>query len=281
LKLKKNQIKMIKRLEKGSIIYHRRFLSDPYIVKQKNSLYDSTICFLRHSAYARQGAAPGYSTLAVLAIDEILPRNAMQIEKTMVKDAWTTYKKLGRKHFPDLKLNENNNPMYWKDGILALMEKHGISNLYRYVADLLKNNNVKEAHKLVKEVRGVGTKISALYLRDVAFLENIPEDGLEDDYLLQPIDTWIRQGYSLIMGESMAKGEIGSMKAIVEMCNVADVSPIKFNQGVWVVGSQIAKDFYYLKRIAEGDTTRIKITIQSAKKTAPSISDYLDSLAEL
>lgn len=277
--LKKNQIEMIERLEKGFIIYQKRFLSDPYIVKQKNSLYDSIICFLRHSAYARQGAAPGYRTLAVLAIDEILPRSAMQIEKNMVKDAWTTYKRLGRKHFRGLELNKLNNPMYRKGGILSLMYNREISNLYTLVASLLKSGEVKKAHELVKEVRGVGTKISALYLRDVAFLENISEDSIQDAHLLQPIDTWVRQGYSIIMGKSMAKGEISSMKEIVKMCDAADVSPIKFNQGVWVVGNQIAKDIYHLKRIAEGDDSRIKTTIQTAEKLAPSIKEYLDSLS--
>ena len=136
--------------------------------------------------------------------------------------------------------------MYRKGGILSVMYNREISNLYTLVASLLKSGEVKEAHKLVEEVRGVRTKISALYLRDVAFLENIPEDGLQDAYLLQPIDTWIRQGYSIIMGKSMVKGEISSMKEIVKMCDAADVSPIKFNQGVWVVGNQIAKDIYHL-----------------------------------
>jgi hypothetical protein len=277
--LKKNQIEMIKRLEKGSIIYQKRFFSDPYIVKQKNSLYDSTICFLRHSAHTRQGAAPGYRTLAVLSIDEIVPRSAMQIEKKMVKDAWTTYKHLSRKHFRGLKLNKLNNPMNRKGGILSLMYEKKISNLYTYVTSLLKDGEVKKAHKLVKSVRGVGTKISALYLRDIAFLENIPEDGLQDAYLLQPMDTWVRQGYSIIMGKSIGKKEKDSMKEIVKMCNAADVSPIRFNQGVWVVGNQIAKDIYHLKRIAEGDISRIKTTIQTVEKLAPSIEDYLESLS--
>ena len=134
MKLKKNQIEMIKRLEKGSIFYQKRFLSDSHIVKQKKSMYDSLIGFLRSYAYERQGAASGYRTLAVLAIDENIPRSAMQIERNMVKDAWMTFKRLSRKHFRGLKPNKLNNPMYWKDGTLALMNKKGISNLYSSVA---------------------------------------------------------------------------------------------------------------------------------------------------
>ena len=280
MNLKENQIEMIKRLEKGSIIYQKRFLSDPHIVKQKNSLFDSLIGFLRSYAFERRGAAPGYRTLAVLTLNEIVPMTAIQIERTMAKDAWMTFKRLSRKHFRGLKLNKFNNPMYRKEGILSLMYYKEISNLYTLVARLLKNGEVKKAHELIKEVRGVRNKISAFYLRDIAFLENIPEEGLEDAYLLQPIDTWGRQGYSLIMGKSMVKEEISSMKQIVKMCYAADVSPIRFNQGVWVVGNQIAKDIYHLKRIAEGDDSRISAAIQAAGKLAPSIKKYLESLAE-
>ena len=71
------------------------------------------------------------------------------------------------------------------------------------------------------------------------------------------------------------------MKQIVKMCYSADVSPIKFNQGVWVVGNQIAKDIYHLKRIAKGDDSHISAVIQAAEKLAPSIKEYLDSLTGL
>jgi hypothetical protein len=47
-----------------------------------------------------------------------------------------------------------------------------------------------------------------------------------------------------------------AQKMIVELCEQAKCSPIEFNQGAWLAGSQIAGEYYTFKKIAFGQGTK-------------------------
>jgi hypothetical protein len=45
-------------------------------------------------------------------------------------------------------------------------------------------------------------------------------------------------------------------KLIIELCQHANVSPIAFNQGAWVLGSQIASNYYAFKNLLMGEASK-------------------------
>lgn len=75
------------------------------------------------------------------------------------------------------------------------------------------------------------------------------ESKISGLYLLQPIDTWLGQTLKIVF-ESRVPGKLQErQKMIVKLCEEAEVSSISFNQGAWVLGSQIAGEFETLERI--------------------------------
>jgi thermostable 8-oxoguanine DNA glycosylase len=110
------------------------------------------------------------------------------------------------------------------------------------------------AHLFVDSINGVGTKIASFYLRDIAYLSGIDETQIVDEHYLQPMDTWLEQSLRIIMRNSIPKKLQDRQRAIVDLCHQAGCSPIAFNQGAWVLGSQIAKNFNTFRKIASGDS---------------------------
>lgn len=90
--------------------------------------------------------------------------------------------------------------------------------------------------------RGIGPKIASLHLRDITYNGELAESEIKDQRYLQSIDTWIDQALSIIFGNRNPKALKEKQEIIVRLCEEAKISPISFNQGVWVLGSQIAGD---------------------------------------
>jgi hypothetical protein len=84
---------------------------------------------------------------------------------------------------------------------------------------------------------GVGPKVAALYLRDVVFLYDL-EDRVDPEsaFSLQPIDVWVRRvalRYGIV---DEGASDAAIQQAIAASCQEHGVSPVRFNQGAWVVG---------------------------------------------
>lgn len=113
-------------------------------------------------------------------------------------------------------------------------------NILKYAIFWIKNNEIKSLYDELRTIRQVGDKTASLFLRDVVAvygLENQVE--IRDYILLQPIDTWVRQisrNNRLSLASKGTRDEELKNK-IVKACLDRGISPIKFNQGIWYLGS--------------------------------------------
>ncbi len=67
------------------------------------------------------------------------------------------------------------------------------------------------------------------------------------------MDTWLDQTFYLLREKTELASLEEKQKAFVELCREAGCSSIAFNQGTWIVGSQIAGEYATFKNIAFGD----------------------------
>lgn len=250
------QIKIAKRLTLGAAVYQNYHLRDSIFEEQFKDGYKALVCFVQHYAYERQGAARAYPIIAKMTIEQMFRGKLPSVTQTHAEEAWKTYKEIARKDFNNIKLNKSHNPMRSDKGILTAMATHRIGNLSLYVKELIQQDKTAEAYSFIDSVRGVGSKIAPFYLRDIAYLGNLAESKIKDPHYLQPIDTWLEQTLSIIFGDEAPRKPIEKQKIIVKLCKAAGCSPIAFNQGAWILGSQVAGSFKMFREIAEGKNAR-------------------------
>jgi len=262
------QVKIARRLSYGAELFQSYFFRNPFFHEQFDDGYKALICFVENYAYQRQGAAPAYSEIAVKALKNSFNRGARSVTIVDAKQVWKDYQKIARNEYNNLEVNRTHNPMCSDKGLLTVMAKKNITNLASHVKSLIQNNQTKEAHELVDDIRGIGTKIASLYLRDIAYLGRIPENRIKDQYYLQPVDTWIEQTLSIIFGDRKPKVLMKKQEMIVNLCEMANVSPIGFSQGAWMLGSQVAGDYSTFQQLAKGQNAKaiIKEHIEERKR---------------
>lgn len=73
------------------------------------------------------------------------------------------------------------------------------------------------------------------------------------------MDTWIDQAISIIFGQRKFKVLREKQEMIVRLCETANVSQIAFNQGAWVLGSQVAGDYSTFEQLTKGQDARVII----------------------
>ncbi len=129
-----------------------------------------------------------------------------------------------------------------------------------WVLDLLQNDELLKAYKMLRKINGIGPKIASFFLRDVADLYNI--NPIHDRELLQPIDVWIRFILQLLSNNSELD-DIACAKFVVDN----STQPGKFNQGAWYFSSQIAQSSKYLVRKSVNDSAFMdELISQHARK---------------
>ena len=245
------QIEIAKRLCLGATIYRNYHLGDPIHRNQFKDSYQALVCFVRNYAYERQGAAAAYPVIAEKSIEKVLCNGMRSINLENSEKVWRVYREIAKTEFNNLRINATHNPLKPDKGILTTMAKEQIKNLAVYVRDMIQNGNTKKVHRLLVNVRGIGTKIAPFYMRDIAYLGGLDEPEIKESYYLQPIDTWLEQTLSIIL-EDVPKKLEEKQRKIVELCKEADVSQTAFNQGAWVIGSQIAGNFKFFRQILKG-----------------------------
>ena len=196
----------------------------------------------------------------------------------MVNDGMGFIQRYYKLDFNGININENCNPMNCKDGVLAIMEqKTEDMNIANYVKKQIDEQKTKAAHKFVDNIKGIGPKIASFYLRDIAYLAGLEKKGINDPFLLQPMDTWLEQTYIIMEGEKPANRE-EKQKFFVGICLEAGCSPIEFNQGAWFAGSQIAGEIKKFKKIALGEPESKEIVKDYLKKLRHYISEIEKAL---
>ena len=193
--------------------------------------------FLHNYAHERQGAAQSNRTLANLTINQTFENEITRITQKDAENAWNTYIKIAQEKYHEQKLNISHNPMNPDKGVLKRLSQEKAVNLYTHTRDLLSSNHFTDAYKFIKSIRGVGDKITCLYLRDIAY-RHLEPDKYHHQYF-QPIDTWVKQALGIIF----ADGHEANKQEILEICKQAKCSPLDFNAGAWLAGNAIARDY--------------------------------------
>lgn len=275
-------LKILLILEKaGECIYQTCYKSIDVYEDIFHNDKKALITFLEHYAYERQGAAAAYPKIAKGVMNQVLNNNSFD-ELDAIK-IWEKYKLIVEDNYPKLGINEKRNPINSDEGIIVAMSRNKIKNIAKYVRDLLINKKTIEVYEFINNIRGIGPKIASFYLRDIAYLANLDESQLEDLYLLQPTDTWIRQVHNIFFDNKEAKDTI-IQQDIVKLCKDKGISAITFNQGAWVFGSRIAGDYNSLKNSIE-DIEKAKKKIEEeflkSEKWLDSLKKFKDEIKNI
>jgi len=256
MQFEKEQLEIAKRLTTGAAIYQNCYLSDTMFKEQFANEYQALVCFISNYAYERQGAAAAYPVIAERAIEKVFHKEIKSVTHAHVQMAWGACKEIATDDFNNLQLNATHNPMHSQNGILAIMAEQGIHNIALHIKGLIEKDKTREAHELIDSVRGIGPKIASFYLRDIVYLAKLTESKIKDQFYLQPVDTWLEQALSIIFGARAPTKLREQQEIIVNLCKEADCSPIAFNQGAWVLGSQIAGDYNTLQKLAKNEKAK-------------------------
>jgi hypothetical protein len=253
LDFESRQIQVAKRLAAFASVYQNAYINDAYFTNQFENNYIALECFLENYAYERQGRAQAYPEIAKQTIKKVFQGRLETVSSNQSVKAWAIYSEIAPRDYNGLRTNPSHNPMNSDNGVLTAMARQRISNIANHVRVLIKDGNTKTAHTFIDDIRGIGTKIASFYLRDIAYWGGLDESQIRDQFYLQPLDTWLDQTYSILMKPKKRATLEEKQKTLVELCEQAGCSPIAFNQGAWIVGSQIAGEYGTFKKIAFGE----------------------------
>ncbi len=153
-----------KLLSSVSAIYHMHFIGEVEYREQFSNGFRALEVFLKSYAHERQGRSIAYSKIAVETIYKLYNSGSdWQLPKADDSSkAWDIYSKIAKEKFPELGLNEKNNPMY--DGqdksVLSKLALNKIENIADYAEQHISEQQTKKAHYFIKTIRGVGNKIA-------------------------------------------------------------------------------------------------------------------------
>lgn len=111
-------------------------------------------------------------------------------------------------------------------------------NVYNWAVEAIRSGDTHDAYLALDAIHAVGDKLASFYLRDIVFLEDMEGVvGVTDYPYLQPVDMWVlRVGRSLkVIGNDDASSVVKDK--LISACLAADVSPLLFNAGAWMVGA--------------------------------------------
>lgn len=256
---------IVRNIASFSYLFRTNFPLEP-----PKDAFSALLNFVTSYSYEREGSPRAYRTIARSVINDVFKGNIKKITQKEVDSAWILYKKIAEEDYSGQGLNETHNPMKSDKGVLKRLAEKGERNIYNYVKTLLKEGQVEKAYAFIFSIRGVGHKITSLYLRDIAYIELEPAKHYH--HLFQPIDTWIKQAIKIILSYTSKEAPTKTsdkqkQKLIVELCRGAECSPIDFNQGAWYLGSVIAKDYGTFKDVIKNREKAKRLIIEKIKES--------------
>ena len=264
--------------------------SGPYPAKDSDWL-QALQFYLHGYAYERQGRSPEYSTAAVEAVGQAVGTGLTNPDSGFPQRAWEAFLQILRL-LPDGKgANPGNNPLFPRQGAgkeaatsLILRLDDFDYNLIKTVLAVLNGGTVEQAHRFLCQIRGTGSKINSLFLRDIVLIYNLAI--AQDHVLLQPVDIWVRRLIRLLMGlqadlpkdhKDDYSSDTKIAETLIHLSETASVSPLTLNQGAWYFGAQIAGTKTWLTRYVEG-----KLSLSDAvSKKVSLLQDEIDALRSL
>lgn len=213
-----------------------------------DSWREALIEFLRGYAFERQGASPHYSGAAIRAVRAYQGHRPGQDFEQSVWEAFLQEIGVG----PDAKgAARKVNPLAVSYGgarsitsLILGLDLHD-HNLIKWAAGGMANGRLVDIFNELQSVRGIGTKITAFFLRDIAVAFDVPATQREPAELLQPIDVWTRRGAEVLAGTRQASrnklSDLDAARVIIEASREANVSPEIVNTGLWIFGANFAR----------------------------------------
>lgn len=113
------------------------------------------------------------------------------------------------------------------------------NNIVKYTVDKIGKGKIVDIFNTLNKIYCIGDKLASLYLRDIIIIYQLEKHLKPGDFqYCQPIDTWVKQ-VALKTGIMKSGGEkIENIKtAIIRHCLNANVNPLLFNAGAWLVGA--------------------------------------------
>jgi len=119
-------------------------------------------------------------------------------------------------------------------GIFEFISNLKDKNIINHSINMVKNGRIRRLNEELDNIYQIGPKISAFYLRDLVDIYSLEKYISQDDLVvIQPVDTWVRQVSQKIgISEPNDNDEVIRRK-IVDVCIEENMSPIKFNEGLW------------------------------------------------
>lgn len=133
--------------------------------------------------------------------------------------------------------------------ILIKLQEIPNYNIINYTLQYLKKWNprdIKNIYEEIREIHGIGRKKTTLFLRDLVDIFNL--EDLEPESLnkvqkeqmykyFQPIDIWVSRVASYLGLNTNLKNDDKALHIVKKCFELREkVSPIKFNQGAWLMG---------------------------------------------
>jgi hypothetical protein len=121
---------------------------------------------------------------------------------------------------------------------ISELEKEDNYSIVMYAIRLLKNMQIKCLAKNIDSIRGVGEKVTSLFIHNiVTFYSPIPEDSLNKSELkwIFPVDTWVDQISKRLRFEG--KDQFERRDNLLVFCLENKISPIALNEGLWYIGT--------------------------------------------
>ena len=116
-------------------------------------------------------------------------------------------------------------------------------NMTKYFINKLQKNEQEAYNELIEEIKYVGDKIATLYFREICWIFDIK---IKNYQMIFPIDTWVKQiinKLGILNGGELSSRELKKIKEsevkkkAIEICLKYDIDPIKFNAGIWYIGT--------------------------------------------
>lgn len=136
-----------------------------------------------------------------------------------------------------------------EEGLSNRNDREMVIDSLRFVAGLPENNiaawaiervgagAIRQAYAELDGIRYVGHKIASMFLRETVEVYGLAGDVAGDDWAYTfPIDYWVdKVCIELGLWEKL-RDEIREATVAVRACADADVDPVRFNRGAWLLG---------------------------------------------
>lgn len=237
--------------------FYRELLLRPLWSKYPNhtiDIWESLALFLEGYAFEREGKQKNYPYAAVIGL-LCVKRNNGILNQNVAQQIWNCFSQL----LNNQGLNPERNPLnpnmntQQNSSLIDVILNNNLTQqnltLTTYLENLIKQNNIEQAHQFLKTIRGIGDKIASLFLRDLVDVMGINlMRQIQRRDLLQPVDIWVKQTIKILC-KNPKISDAKIRKFIVNGSIRCGLNPERVNMGIWFFGSRIVGNIDKLKAI--------------------------------